>query len=258
MNRDVFPLRILNEGGATRLSLVKDAREGKYFVEKRLIVDIDFQRRLFENEIDVHSSLHYRHIIHFVRRTADDSFLMEYAAKGNLTMLLARGARSPGLHAALGGFLKGLAYLHGRGYAHNDIKPSNILLTEERTKLADFAFAGRIGQVTFPAPPGYSMMGTDIYAPPDRSLPRRNSIQDDLYACGIVLYQAFSGSGRPEGIELSKISDARAREIVATCLRGGYASVEALRSEVHALLGGEHDGAPAAAPPREGSDGPLE
>lgn len=233
----------MNEAGATRLSLVKDKEEGKYYVEKTLIVDIAFQKKLFENEIQVHSSLHHRHIIKFVRRTAENSFLMEYASRGNLSSLLNARPRPPALFTALGEFLKGLAYLHGKGYVHNDIKPSNILLTEERTKLADFAFAGETGQVTFAEIPGYSMVGTDIYAPESRKANRSNSVSADLYACGMILYQAFSDSAHPEKINMEKITDRLAREIIQQCLQGGYRDVETLWSQLqNAAFENRHGG----------------
>jgi serine/threonine protein kinase len=220
----------LNEAGATRLSLVKDKLEGKYYVEKTLIVDIEFQKKLFENEIQVHSSLQHRHIVKFARRTAENSFLMEYASRGNFSSLLNPRPRPPALFKALGEFLKGLAYLHGKGYVHNDIKPSNILLTEERTKLADFAFSGKTGQVTFTEIPGYSMVGTGIYAPENRKPDSSNSVSADLYACGIILYQACSDASYPERINLEKVTDRSAREIIEQCLLGGYKDVETLWS----------------------------
>jgi protein kinase len=229
---NILHLRNLKEGGATRLSLVKDVAVDKYFVEKFLVVNIAFQKRLFENEIQVHSALHHRHIIKFVRRTAENSFLMEYAAKGNFSLLLNVQSRPGEVLKALGDFLKGLTYLHEKGYVHNDIKPSNILLTEDRSKLADFAFSGKIGQVTFDEIPHYSMVGTDIYAPKKRGTNQVNSIQDDLYACGIILFQIFSRLASPEKIDLRKVEDLQAREIIQQCLLGEFDSVETLRSRL--------------------------
>lgn len=232
-------MRVLKEAGATRLSLVKDQEQGKYFVEKTLVVDIEFQKKLFENEIQVHSSLQHRHIIKFERRNAVNSFFMEYAARGNLASLLNAQPRSATLFKAIDEFLKGLAYLHAEGYVHNDIKPSNILLTEERTKLSDFAFAGKIGQITFTDIPSYSMIGTDIYAPQNRKPNHTNSIRDDLYSCGILLYQAFSEEAYPEKIDLKKVPHHPDREIVQQCLLGGCLDAETLRVQLHAAVVGK-------------------
>lgn len=236
MNQNIIRLRVLKEAGATRLSLVKDKTDEKYYVEKTLAVDIGFQKKLFENEIEVHSSLHHRHIIKFVRRIAENSFLMEFASKGNLSLLLNSRPQPAALFKALGEFLQGLAYLHGKGYAHNDIKPSNILLSEDRAKLADFAFAGKIGQVTFSEAPSYSMVGTGLYAPDDRKPNQSNSVGSDLYACGIILYQAFSDTSYPEKINLEKITDQSVREIIQQCIQGGFNNVETLWSQLQATV----------------------
>jgi serine/threonine protein kinase len=228
LKQSIIRLRIIREAGATRLALVKDTATDRYYVEKTLVVDIDFQKKLFENEIRVHSSLRHRHIIKFERRTSDQSFLMEYAAKGNFLSLLNVQPRPPRLFAALVDFLKGLAYLHAEGLVHNDIKPSNMLLTEDRTKLADFAFAGRAGQVTFPEIPSYSMVGTGSYAPRYRSPEQGNSVRDDLHACGVILYQVFSDVARPEEIDLERIGQPQARDVIQQCLQGEFHDVEAL------------------------------
>lgn len=236
MNPSLFYLQTLKKAGATRLSLVKDKAEGKYYVEKSLVVNIEFQKKLFENEIEIHSSLRHRHIIKFIRRTAENSFLMEFASRGNFSMLLNSHPQAPYLLKSIEEFLEGLVYLHSKGLIHNDIKPSNILLTEERTKLADFAFTGRTGQMTFSEIPSCSMVGTDIYVPQNQLPNHNNSVRTDLYACGIILYQAFSGSPFLEKIQLEKIPIRSIREVIGQCLLGGYSDMATLQSELQTAV----------------------
>ena len=79
----------------------------------------------------------------------------------------------------------------GAGTLHRDIKPGNILFTESgTTKVADFGIAKTtdtshtmIGQV----------VGTVAYLSPDRLMGTPATPSDDLYAVGVVGYEALTG-----------------------------------------------------------------
>jgi serine/threonine protein kinase len=86
----------------------------------------------------------------------------------------------------------GLAHLHKNNIYHQDIKPANILWTDQGVKLIDF-------NVAFDAAAGGNAQGggTRKYVPPDYDMehdptaPER--VDRDLYALGITLYQAITG-----------------------------------------------------------------
>jgi|GEM_PF-1029610 len=75
-----------------------------------------------------------------------------------------------------------LLALHQAGLLHRDIKPSNIIFVHGRAKLADMGLLA--GQEEAP-----SLVGTEGYMPPDG--PGRPA--GDLYALGMVLYEAATG-----------------------------------------------------------------
>jgi len=85
----------------------------------------------------------------------------------------------------------GLAHLHQFGVYHQDIKPSNLLLTEQGIRIIDFNIAvSDHDEVTVSA-------GTRKYLPPDFN-PRLNpttaeKIDRDLYALGITFYECVTG-----------------------------------------------------------------
>jgi len=85
----------------------------------------------------------------------------------------------------------GLAHLHQFGVYHQDIKPSNLLLTEQGIRIIDFNIAvSDHDEVTVSA-------GTRRYLPPDFNT-RLNpttaeKIDRDLYALGITFYECVTG-----------------------------------------------------------------
>jgi serine/threonine protein kinase/WD40 repeat protein len=76
----------------------------------------------------------------------------------------------------------GLARLHERGLVHRDVKPGNIIFVEGRAKLADIGLVSKGGE-------GRTFVGTEGYIPPEGP----GSAAADLYALGMVLYEAITG-----------------------------------------------------------------
>lgn len=219
-------LKTLRDPIYTKLSLVRDIDEGEYYVEKLLMVTTDFQKRLFANEARIHSMLNHRYIIQFVEPFEDYRFLMEYAAKGNLQKIIDSNEDEKLCIKLSINLLKGLAYLHELGYVHNDIKPTNILITRDnRAKLADFAFTGKVGEVTFDHFPVSFVLGTELFKPGQEKSRFVNLISNDIYAVGIVLYLLFSPGKTGEKVEPQRIKNAAIREIVQNCINNSYTEV---------------------------------
>jgi serine/threonine protein kinase len=85
-----------------------------------------------------------------------------------------------------------LAYAHGRGMVHRDIKPGNIMLTEDgRAVLTDFGIAKILSGPTFTATG--AMVGTPAYMSPEQGLGKPGDERSDLYALGVLFYQMATG-----------------------------------------------------------------
>ncbi len=105
-----------------------------------------------------------------------------------------RGERMPDGEAVriLLDVLAGLAYAHSEGMIHRDVKPANILLSQQgQAVLTDFGVAQIVGGTRHTITG--VLMGTLHYMAPEQGLEGVCDARSDVYSLGIVFYEMLTG-----------------------------------------------------------------
>jgi serine/threonine-protein kinase len=129
---------------------------------------------------------------------------MEYVDGEDLATLLRRIGHLPSAKALeiARQMCAGLAAAHEHGVIHRDLKPANVMIDGRgKVRITDFGVAGVAG--TFGAEE--RLAGTPAYMAPEQLAGRDASIQSDIYALGLVLYEVFTGKRAFEAITVAEL-----------------------------------------------------
>ena len=89
--------------------------------------------------------------------------------------------------------LSALEYAHRAGVVHRDVKPANVMVTDEGgVKIMDFGIARVLGaeQKTV----DFRLMGTPAYMSPEQVMGEEVDGRSDLYSVGVLFYRLISGA----------------------------------------------------------------
>jgi serine/threonine-protein kinase len=143
-------------------------------------------------------------------REEDEAYIvMQYIPGKSLDKVIAEGRASLQLALSAGiQIADGLSAAHQLGIFHRDLKPANVMLTDGGLiKILDFGLARRLnldeadfdpassGPRTLP-PAGATYTargGTIAYMAPEQFVTGRSSVQSDVFALGLILFELVAG-----------------------------------------------------------------
>jgi serine/threonine-protein kinase len=161
-------------------------------------------RQRFQKEVDAAMKLYHPNLVSVFAAgdAAGRPFLVMELVKGRTLSEILRQQRKPEERELVGWVEKaarGTAAAHARGIIHRDLKPANIVVTAAGdVKVMDFGLARDIDIQQSVTASG-SSVGTPMYMAPEQVSAKAATPRTDVYALGIILYEALTGTPPHKG-----------------------------------------------------------
>jgi serine/threonine-protein kinase len=151
----------------------------------------------FRREARSVAQLSHPNIVTVIDRGEEDGqqyIVFEYVEGENLKQLIEGSGPLPVRDALLLALqmARALGFAHDRGLIHRDVKPQNVLLSEDgQAKMTDFGIARSVDVegVTITG----TVLGTSEYIAPEQARGQRVDALTDVYSLGVVLYELLTG-----------------------------------------------------------------
>ncbi len=194
-------IRELGRGSFGIVYLAADDAERQYAVKLVSPVTDPAIKLSFEQEISSTVGLVHENLLEVIDygrcdiRGEEGLFAVcEYCEGGDYRQVLRQYTQQPfdidRLVSDIRQILSGLAALHTR-IIHRDLKPENILVSNGKLKIGDFGLAKFVDEATRTLT--FKGGGTPLYMPPEVWLGKKVTPATDLYAAGVIFFEAITG-----------------------------------------------------------------
>src|ERR1700743_1483325 len=223
-------IRRLGAGGSGVVYLANDTllmRPVVLKILKRGALTLEQMRTTVLREARMASAIEHPNVcaIYEVGEEGEEAYIvMQYVPGQSLDKIIAKGPASIQLVLSVGiQIADGLSAAHSLGIFHRDLKPANAILTDGGlVKILDFGLARRLNpdeaefdpskssrRKTGPVAATYTARGGTIaYMAPEQFVTAQSSVQSDVWALGVILYELVSGRhpfSRPDSEDFQTI-----------------------------------------------------
>jgi serine/threonine protein kinase len=172
--------------------IFKAETDSTEFVALKLISN----EELAQNEIRALTECQHQHILKVYDIFTYEDYIVivsEFCQRGDLVdFIQALGPVEEKLAISICyKILSGISFMHNKGIAHLDIKPDNILLTDDlEPKICDFGYARKISEL-----PQIFKYGTNMYTPPEfYTRGKLDGAKADVWNVGVIFYCLLTAS----------------------------------------------------------------
>ncbi|MBI1300014.1 protein kinase [bacterium] len=206
---DVYEAELLDTGSTVAVKELKPQ------------ANFEDARDRFEKEVQIQKSLNHRNILPILRENLDAKppwFAMPLA-KCSLSDRNDVQGNIEEIHRIFWQILEGMDYAYKQGVIHRDLKPDNILFTDEGVlQISDFGLGKRPADLKKITKSSNNSMGTFAYASPEQMQSFRDADhRSDIYSIGKLLFFLVTGE-EPLLIDLGRL-DEPYKSIIAKCIQ---------------------------------------
>ena len=203
--------QLIGRGGMAEVHVALDTRLGRTVAVKIMRADLandDIFLACFRREAHAVAQMNNPNIVNIydsgeelVSSESGDTerlpyIVMEYVKGQTLRDIIkVNGALSQrDCEQVLLGVLNALDYSHRMGIIHRDIKPGNIMISEQGVvKVMDFGIARALDDSAATMTQSQGVVGTAQYLSPEQARGETVDMRSDLYSAGCVLYEMLTG-----------------------------------------------------------------
>lgn len=191
----------LGRGGMGTVYLAEQPGLGREVAIKELIQTADpvaLRRFLQEAQVMARASHPNLVQVHDLELMGSENYIvLEFVRGRSLRDWILKGPiPPPQVFAVMHGVLQALDYAHKRAIVHRDMKPENVLLSDDgMVKVADFGIARLLDDpgVGGTATKTGTTVGTPQYMSPEQVASSKVDGRSDLYSAGIMFYELVTG-----------------------------------------------------------------
>uniref|UniRef100_A0A8C8CAE1 Serine/threonine-protein kinase PLK n=1 Tax=Oncorhynchus tshawytscha TaxID=74940 RepID=A0A8C8CAE1_ONCTS len=202
--------KLLGKGGFARCYEMTDLSSNKMYAVKVIPqsrVSKPHQRDKITNEIELHKTLHHKHVVKFSHHFEDQDniyIFLELCSRKSLAHIwkARHTLTDPEVRYYLRQIISGLKYLHNRGILHRDLKLGNFFVNENmELRLGDFGLAAKLEKVEQRKK---TICGTPNYLAPEVLNRQGHGTESDVWSLGCVMYTLMCGNPPFETLDLKE------------------------------------------------------